>query len=76
MNDFDYFKCRECGFDSIQRSDFSGSECCPLCAEDNGRDVVMQRRTAVAEDKPEGFDARKGTRAAQQLPILQEISDD
>lgn len=56
---FDYFECSDCGFDSVQRSDFDGSKYCPLCAEDNGRDVTMRRRPAVDSDMPEGKDARR-----------------
>lgn len=63
---FIYFECQDCGFDSVQRDDFKGSYYCPLCAGDNGRDVEMSRRTALESDKPEGFDARKGTRAEQE----------
>lgn len=56
--DFDYFECPECGFDSVQKSDFMGSRWCPLCAGDSGHDVRMDRRTARASDRPEGRDAR------------------
>lgn len=64
--DFIYFECQDCGFDSVQRADFKGSDYCPLCAGDNGRDVEMTMRVCNDEDKPEGFDARKGTRAEQE----------
>lgn len=57
--DFHYFECAECGFDSIQRADFSGSEECPLCAGDSGHSNWMSRRVARDTDKPEGKDARK-----------------
>lgn len=56
---FDYFECRDCGFSSVQTSDFDGSEMCPLCAGDNGRDVQMGRRPCRTTDRPEGKDARK-----------------
>lgn len=59
MAEFDYFECRECGFSSVQNANFRGSEYCPMCAEDNGRDVRMTRRPALDSDKPEGRDARK-----------------
>lgn len=62
---FHYFECQDCGFDSVQRADFSGSEICPVCAGDNGRDVLMHRRIALSTDTAEGFDARKGTRREQ-----------
>lgn len=62
---FDHFECRDCGFDSVQRDDFMGSSYCPICAGDCGHSVLMSRRPATAEDRPEGFDARKGTRAEQ-----------
>lgn len=56
---FDYFECPECGFSSVQKSDFSGSGDCPVCAGDGVHQVPMNRRTACASDKPEGRDARK-----------------
>lgn len=59
MTAFEYFECPDCGFDSVQRSDFDGSNVCPLCAGDNGRDVWMRRRPALDTDKPEGHDARR-----------------
>src|SRR4029077_19430983 len=55
---FDYFECPECGFDSVQLASFNGSENCPQCAGDTGRDVAMRRRPARASDHPEGRDAR------------------
>ncbi len=57
--EFDYFECPECGFSSVQKASFSGSDLCPLCAGDSGHDVEMKRRTARSDDKPEGKDARK-----------------
>ena len=57
--DFDYFECTECGFSSVQKADFKGSEACPLCAGDSGHDVGMSRRSCRDTDKPEGRDARK-----------------
>jgi hypothetical protein len=57
--DFDYFECPECGFSSVQKSSFSGSEACPLCAGDSGHDVGMRRRVCLTSDTPEGRDARK-----------------
>ena len=56
--DFDYFECPECGFSSVQKATFTGSEECPLCAGDSGHDVSMNRRTCRDSDKPEGKDAR------------------
>lgn len=64
--DFIYFECPDCGFDSIQKSDFKGSYACPLCAGDSGHDVAMHRRVCEDTDTAEGFDARKGTRAQQE----------
>jgi len=63
---FDYFECRDCGFSSVQLPTFDGSDACPLCAGDSGHDVQMRRRQALESDKPEGFDARLGTRAEQE----------
>jgi hypothetical protein len=60
--DFDYFECPECGFSSVQRADFKGSEACPLCAGDSGHDVGMRRRTCRSTDKPEGKDARNAVK--------------
>lgn len=57
--EFHFFECGECQFSSVQRADFQGSEYCPLCAGDTGRDVQMSRRNARTSDKPEGRDARK-----------------
>lgn len=56
---FIYFECRDCGFDSIQRYDFDGDDLCPLCLSDSGHIVHMKQRAATADDRPEGFDARK-----------------
>lgn len=64
---FDYYECPDCGFSSVQRDDFTGSTACPLCAGDSGHDVGMRRRPATDADKPEGFDARLGTREEQLL---------
>lgn len=64
--DFSYFECEECDFSSVQRSNFKGSSFCPLCAGDSGHDVGMIERVCRETDKPEGFDARKGTRAEQE----------
>ena len=57
---FIYFECPECGFPSIQKDDFDGSDECPLCAGDSGHDVQMRQRVAKESDKPEGRDARLG----------------
>lgn len=56
---FIYFECPDCGFDSVQKSTFTGSYNCPLCAEDSGHDVGMRDRVARDSDMPEGYDARK-----------------
>lgn len=66
MTGFIYFECPDCGFDSVQRDDFTGSTACPLCAGDSGHDVAMRERPAEDGDKPEGFDARLGTREEQE----------
>jgi len=62
--DYIYFECPECGFSSVQKSDFKGSEACPLCAGDSGHDVCMNSRTARDTDRPEGKDARKSANDA------------
>jgi len=64
--DFIYFECQDCGFDSVQRADFTGSYFCPLCAGDSGHDVEMKQRVCREDDTAEGFDARKGTRLEQE----------
>lgn len=56
--DFIYFECPACGFDSVQKIDFDGSDCCPLCDSDNNHLVVMAQRICRDGDKPEGYDAR------------------
>lgn len=56
--DYIYFECHECGFDSVQKADFKGSDECPLCAGDSGHSNTMRRRVARDTDKPEGHDAR------------------
>lgn len=55
--DFIYFECRECGFDSVQRAGFVGTDACPLCDSDNHY-VPMSQRVCRDTDKPEGRDAR------------------
>jgi hypothetical protein len=55
--EFIHFECQDCGFDSVQRSDFDGDDVCPLCLEDCGHIVHMTQRPAT--DGPEGFDARR-----------------
>ena len=59
LQEFDYFECPTCQFNSIQKREFAGERWCPLCFEDCGHDVRMGRRHALPEDKVEGFDARK-----------------
>lgn len=57
---FHYFECLECGFDSVQPADYSGSENCPLCSMDSMQFNKMFRRVARDTDDPEGIDVRKG----------------
>ncbi len=57
--DFLYHECPSCEFSAVTRADYAGPGLCPLCAEDNGRDVAMRRRIARDTDRPEGRDARK-----------------
>lgn len=57
---FDYFECPDCGWDCVADADRSGSaEECPLCAADSGHSVLLKRRPATDDDRPEGFDARR-----------------
>ena len=56
--DFAYYECGVCGFDSIQKSDWSGSDVCPLCEGDSGQINWMASRVSRVSDKPEGKDAR------------------
>lgn len=59
METFTYFECRVCGFDAVVDAATADGGCyCPLCAEDNGRDVRMDSRPAIDTDKPEGRDMR------------------
>jgi hypothetical protein len=58
QRDYIYFECPQCGFDSVQKATFRGSDLCPLCASDCGHAVEMDVRTARVTDKPEGRDAR------------------
>lgn len=69
MSRYVYFECPDCGFSSVQRSDFAGSAACPLCAGDSGHDVRMRHRDATPDDRPEGFDARLGSRAEQEAAL-------
>jgi len=66
MTGFTYYECLDCSFSSIQKDDFKGTDICPLCEGDCGHIVHMITRPAKEEDKPEGFDARKGTREEQE----------
>ena len=51
--------CRDCEFSVVTDGIPPPlARCCPLCAEDNGRDVFMGFQPATADDKPEGYDAR------------------
>ena len=54
---FTYHECPDCGFDAITQAN-GRSHCCPICAEDNGRDVSMRSRPARDDDAVEGRDAR------------------
>ena len=56
--DFIYFECKECGFDSVQKADFTGSDTCPLCDSDNHYSR-MNQRICRDTDRPEGKDGRK-----------------
>jgi hypothetical protein len=56
---FDFFECPVCGWSAVLRADYDGTECCPICAEDNGRDIEMGRRPARDDDDPEGQDERR-----------------
>lgn len=60
--DFIHFECPECGFTSVQKSDFKGPTACPMCTGDSGHDVGMHKRVARSTDKPEGRDARAETK--------------
>lgn len=66
MTGFTYFECPVCGFDSVQRDDFAGSDICPLCYSDCRHVNHMTMRPATEDDNVEGFDARLGTRAEQE----------
>jgi hypothetical protein len=58
---FTYWECKDCGFDAVTfDAAMPGGlrPSCPLCAADNGRDVLMSSRVAKDTDKVEGRDAR------------------
>lgn len=55
---YTYHACSVCGFDAVTEA--SGkSHICPVCAEDNGRDVLMRSRPVRDDDAVEGRDARQ-----------------
>lgn len=57
---FDRVECPVCEFDAIIPAGRETDPCCPLCADDCGRDQPMTlRRPARLTDKPEGRDARR-----------------
>lgn len=58
QSEYNFFECKECGFDSVQKADFVGSELCPLCLSNSGHAIKMQRRIARTTDDPEGIDMR------------------
>jgi len=59
MSAYTYYWCDECGFDTIRSCDSIRAPC-PLCAGDNGRDVIMRSRPATEDDgKVEGLDDRE-----------------
>lgn len=56
---FTYFECPVCEFSSVLRNaDAGGPNYCPMCDGDNGRDVHLNSRPALATDKAEGRDDR------------------
>ena len=59
MNDFIWLECPECEFDCILQNDIKLPYYCPLCAEDNGRDVRMIIHTDSFPVSVEGRDERK-----------------
>jgi hypothetical protein len=65
---FIYFECRECGFDSVQKADFAGSDACPMCDGDNHYSRMSQR-VCRDTDRPEGKDARKAANPSPQTNV-------
>lgn len=60
MSGFVYFECPACEWDCVLiRRESHVRLTCPLCAEDNGREVYLRSREAVEEDRPEGPDDRE-----------------
>lgn len=54
-----FLECPDCQFSAVlTEARAHPYQCCPMCAEDNGRDIRMRERPATAEDKPEGSDDR------------------
>jgi hypothetical protein len=56
---FFWLVCPSCEWDCvIVRAETEVGLTCPLCAEDNGRDVYLRGGEGIAPDKVEGYDAR------------------
>ena len=57
-NEFTYYWCDDCGWDSVRkRDDIKGP--CPLCAGDNGTDGRMKQKPCPEDQgKVEGKDDR------------------
>lgn len=52
-----YLQCPDCQWDCVLP--LAPPVGCPLCMEDSHRFVLLTRRPATDDDKPEGYDARK-----------------
>jgi hypothetical protein len=57
---FFYLECPVCEWDCVVASAATNMGLmCPVCAEDNGREIWLRGRDAEPEDRPEGHDARR-----------------
>ena len=59
QDDFRYYECPVCQFDVVLKKPIETHPYCPICAEDNGRDVRLNSRACLSTDEPEGRDDRK-----------------
>lgn len=57
---FFYLECPSCEWDCvIAASETEMGLMCPVCAEDNGRDVYLRGGLGPTPEKVEGYDARQ-----------------
>lgn len=70
LTGFTYYECPTCQYDTILQTDGEHKNVyCPLCADDNGKDVIMRGSVATVADRPEGRDDRMHDEDAQKKVI-------